>query len=612
MSKYEKLAKDIVQNIGGVSNVSGLTHCVTRLRFQLKDESKADDEKIKALDGVIAVIHTAGQYQIVIGNTVPQVFAQINKDFGLGNVSVKEDSKNKGLKEKMMDLITGIIMPSLTLLCACGMIKGLDSVLQYLGVYSATDGICVLISAVGDSIFYFFPVVIGYNMAKQIQMRKPYIGLIIGAALCYPTINGVDVNVFGWTINSTYTATLLPVVLIVAFAKPLETFFDKIIPDVIKSFVTPMLVLLISVPTGFCVIGPIANGISNGISNGAVWLYALSPIVAGLVIGAAWQVMIVFGVHIVLVVLCITNIMNGTPDPILPFTTFVAFSTTGSIFAIWLKTKNKTLKDAAFPAGISGLFGVTEPAIYGILLPNMKQFVITCINGALTGAVVAVLNMRYYTMAGMGIFEIPALLNPENPGKTAVQCVITAAAALVLGFVVSYLTYKDHDMDGEEKKEIETKDDKKETLASPAKGKVLKLSEVSDETFSSGVLGNGIAVVPSEGDIYAPCDGTVVSVFPTKHAINIMSSNGAEILIHLGIDTVKLEGKYFEIKVEAGDTVKKGQLIAVCDIEKITAEGYSMETPVVIINSSDYLEIVDTKNSGESVKNGEDFMTLLK
>lgn len=611
MSKYSNLSKEIIKNIGGVSNVTSLTHCVTRLRFQLKDEGKANDEAIKALDGVIAVIHTAGQYQVVIGNAVPQVFDQIRSDFGIGNGPKAEETVNKSFKDKALDFITGIIMPSLMMLCACGMLKGINSVLQYLGVYSDTDGIYVLLNAIGDSIFYFLPVAIGYNMAKQIKMKNAYLGMVIGMALCYPAINGVDVTLFGKVINVTYTSTLLPVVLIVALAKVLETFFNKVLPDVIKSFFTPLLVLLISVPIGFVLIGPAANAISNGISNGAVWIFALSPILAGIIVGAAWQVMIVFGVQIVLVVLCITNIANGIADPILPFTTFVSFSTTGSMFAIALKTKSKSLRETALPAGISGIFGITEPAIYGVLLPNMKQFVITCINGAITGIAVAALGLRYHTMAGMGIFEIPAVIDPNSPVKSAIACIILAALAMVLGFVVSYITFRDEKKEEAEKVETTLKSGK-ETIKSPVNGKIIELSKVSDETFASGVMGKGIAVLPSDGKICAPCNGNIVSIFPTKHAIGIISENGAEVLIHLGIDTVKLEGKYFESLVNVGDNVKQGQVIIKCDIEKITSEGYSMETPIIISNTSDYLDIVETKSDGEKVSVSDDILTLLK
>jgi PTS system beta-glucosides-specific IIC component len=609
MGKYNLLATEIIQKVGGKDNIISLVHCVTRLRFNLKDESLADDEALKQMEGVITVMHSAGQYQVVIGNHVPQVFADLCE---IANIKsdVKTEKKKMSFKEKALDLISGIMMPAIGILCACGMLKGLNSILSYLGLYSNADGIYILLNAIGDSIFYFFPVVIGYNTAKKINMN-PFLGLIIGATLCYPTINGVDVPLFGHVINATYTSTLLPVILIVALAKPLESFFNKVIPDMIKTFVTPMLVLLISLPIGFVVIGPLANMLSNAISQGVLSVYQLNPVLAGFVVGGLWQVMIVFGVHIVLVVLCITNIMAGTPDPILAFTTFVTFSTTGMILAMWLKTKDKTLKQIALPAWISGFFGVTEPAIYGILLPRMKQFVISCLCGALAGAATAILDLKYHTMAGMGLFEIPALLDPTQPGTSLFHALLAAAISLVVGFVVTIITFKD-EAPTETKDEAEdTKKVRKEVIASPLTGTVLALEEVSDEAFASGTLGQGVAVTPTDGKVNAPFNGTVMMLFPTKHAIGLISDNGCEVLIHIGMDTVQLDGKYFESHVKEGDKVKKGDLLISFDKNAIEKEGYSTVTPVLVTNITDYIEVIGMNNSGTTVHRGDDLITAL-
>lgn len=344
MGKYESLAKDIIKNVGGKDNIISLVHCVTRLRFNLKDEKLAKDEVLQKMDGVIAVMHSAGQYQVIIGNHVPQVYEDVCKAAELSSSSSTAPGKKKmSFKEKSMDLISGIIMPSIAMLCACGMLKGLNSILSYLGLYSNQDGIYLLLNAIGDSVFFFLPIVIGYNMAKKINMN-PFLGLVIGASLCYPAINGVDLKLFGHVINVTYTSTLLPVILIVAVAKPLETFFNKIIPDMVKTFITPLLVLLISVPLGFVIIGPVANMISQGITDTVLYVYKLNPIIAGILVGGLWQVMIIFGVHIVLVILCITNIASGVADPILAFTTFVTFTTTGMVFSMWLRTKKQSIK----------------------------------------------------------------------------------------------------------------------------------------------------------------------------------------------------------------------------------------------------------------------------
>lgn len=608
MGKYDLLAKDIIKKVGGKDNIISLVHCVTRLRFNLKDESLADDEALKKMEGVITVMHSSGQYQVVIGNHVPQVFTDVCR---LANISSETatEKKKMSFREKSLDLISGIMMPAIGILCACGMLKGLNSILLYLGLYSDADGIYILLNAIGDSIFFFFPVVIGFNTAKKLDMN-PFLGLIIGAALCYPTINGTDVPLFGHMINVTYTSTLLPVILIVALAKPLESFFNRVIPDMVKTFITPMLVLLIALPVGFVVIGPIANLISNGISQGVLSIYKLSPIFAGFLVGGLWQVMIVFGVHIVLVVLCITNIISGTPDPILAFTTFVTFTTTGMIFAMWLKSKDKTLKQIALPAWISGFFGVTEPAIYGILLPRMKYFVLSCLCGAVAGAATAALGLKYHTMAGMGLFEIPALLDPTQPGKSMVHALIAAAISLIVGFAVTFITFKDEAPS--ETKEGELSDKcRKEVIACPLSGTVMALDQVKDAAFANGTLGQGMAVSPTEGKVTAPFDGTVMMLFPTRHAVGLMSDNGCEVIIHIGMDTVQLNGKYFEAHVNEGDKVKKGDLLITFDKDAIEREGYSLDTPVLVTNTKDYMEVVAMNRCGSKVHCGDEVITLL-
>ncbi|WP_411682382.1 beta-glucoside-specific PTS transporter subunit IIABC [Clostridium thailandense] len=610
MGKYESLAKEIIKNVGGKDNIVSLLHCVTRLRFNLKDESLAKDEALKNMDGVITVMHSAGQYQVVIGNHVPQVYEDVCKVANISSASPAAKEKKMSLKEKSLDLITGIMMPSIALLCACGMLKGLNSILLYLGLYADTDGIYLLLNAIGDSIFYFLPIVIGYNTAKKINM-SPFLGLIIGASLCYPTINGVDVKLFGHMFKSTYTSTLLPVILIVAIAKPLEDFFNRVIHDMVKTFITPMLVLLISVPLGFVVIGPFANMISQVVSDTVLYVYKLNPILAGIFVGGLWQVLIIFGVHIVLVFLCIANIAAGNPDPILGFTTFVTFSTTGMVFAIWLKTKDKALKQIALPAWVSGFFGVTEPAIYGILLPRIEQFVISCLCGAIAGGMTAFFGLKYHIMAGMGIFEIPALLDPKQPGASLVQCLIVTAISFAIGFVAAFIKFKDKAISTEEEQKNDIIKNRKEAIASPMTGILKPLDKVKDAAFASGAMGKGASITPSEGNVVAPFDGTVIALFPTKHAIGLLSDNGCEVLIHIGMDTVQLEGKYFETYVKQGDKIKQGDLLISFDKEAIIKEGYSLDTPILVTNTKDYLDIVVVKESDTSIDAGKELIAVL-
>lgn len=593
MVKYEELVNFIIKNIGGKENVVSLTHCVTRLRFQLKDESKANDEVLKTNDGIITVMHTAGQYQIVIGNHVGDVYETILPKLGLSGEVV--ETKNKtSLKDKFVDLVSSIFMPAIGMLCACGMIKGLNTILSFAGIYSSASGLYTLIDAIGDSIFYFFPVIIGYTSAKKFKLT-PFIGMVIGLALCYPTINGADLSIVGINMNVSYTSTVLPVILTVAIAAPMERLLNKYIPDVVKSFLTPMIVILLSTILGYMIIGPVANTVAGWLSDGVLSLYSISPVLAGIVFGGLWQVFVVFGVHITFIVLAIMNLAAGHPDPILSLQAFVAFSQTAVVLAIFLKTKQKKLKSICFPAIISGVFGVTEPAIYGITLQRLPMFVISCIGGSLSGAYAAFAGLKYQQMAGMGIFEMPAMFPQNGTGTAMFQCVIASAFAIIPTFIAAYVFYRDDYQDDNVTESLS------EEVNQPIEGKIIPLNQVADDAFSQEVLGKGIAIIPSEGKVYAPFDGTVITLFPTKHAIGIVSDNGCEVLIHIGMNTVQLNGKYFTSHVQQGDKVKKRQLLVEFDIDHILQEGYNLETPVIITNTKDYSNINTNTNKDNVV-----------
>lgn len=584
MVKYEDLVSFIIKNIGGKENVISLTHCVTRLRFQLKDESKAKDEVLKAHDGIITVMHTAGQYQIIIGNHVGDVYETILPKLGLSGEVV--ETKNKAsIKDKFVDLVSSIFMPVIGMLCACGMIKGLNTILNFTGLYSSTSGLYTLIDAIGNSIFYFFPVVIGYTSAKKFKLT-PFVGMVIGLALCYPTINGTDLSILNFKINVSYTSTVLPVILTVAVAAPMERILNKFIPDVVKSFLTPMIVILLSTILGYMVIGPIANTVAGWVSECILNIYSISPVLAGVIFGGLWQIFVVFGVHITFIVLAIMNLAAGNPDPILSLQAFVAFSQTAVVLAISLKTKQKKLKSICFPAVISGIFGVTEPAIYGITLQRLPMFIISCIGGGLSGAYTAFAGLKYQQMAGMGIFEIPAMFPQNGTGAAMIQCVIASILAIVPAFIAAYVLYKDDQEDSVEK-------GLSEEIIQPIKGERIPLNQVEDDAFSQEVLGKGIAIIPSEGKVYSPFDGTIMTLFPTKHAIGIVSDNGCEVLIHIGMNTVQLNGRYFTSHVQQGDKVTRGQLLVEFDLEHILQEGYNLETPIIITNTKDY-SVIDT------------------
>lgn len=607
MGKYEQLAKDIIKNVGGKENVLSLTHCVTRLRFQLKDEGKANTDVLKNMDGVVTVMQTAGQYQVVIGNHVPDVFKDVCEVAGISGGEGSGEKVKRKFSEAALDIISGIFMPSIGILCASGILKGVNIILDMAGLIPAASGLGQILAGAADAMFWFFHIILGFNAFKKLG-GNPYLGMTLGAALCYPALQGVNLNVLGFNVNATYTSTMLPILVMSFIAVPMEKWLNKVVPDVVKTFVVPAVVLFVCVPVGFCLIGPAANEVGAIINNVIQGAYGFSPIVAGILLGFLWQLLVMVGCHVLVVLPMMMGLMAGEPQPLMAVVAFPSFVQTGAVFAIWLKSKNKKLKTIALPAWISGIFGVTEPAIYGVTLPNGKQFILTCVGAGVIGGLSVLLGVSQFTMGGMGVFALPAMIDPANGSGSIISAVIVAVAAIVIGFIIAFVTYKD-------KKEavIENKEEKlvkgREVICSPINGNVLPLSEAKDDAFAQGLLGNGVAIDPADGKVVSPVDGTVMTLFPTKHAIGLVSDNGAEILIHLGMDTVKLDGKYFEAHVKQGDKVKKGDVLVTCDVEAIKAEGYSMITPVIVTNTADYLDVVEMASG--TVKAGDDIISCL-
>ncbi len=606
MGKYESLAKDIIANVGGKENINGLTHCVTRLRFQLKDESKANDEVIKNMKGVVTLMKSAGQYQVVIGNHVPDVYAEVVEIAGIAGAA--NVSKKMSFGALLMDFISGIMMPSMAVLTASGMMKGILALITFFGWMDMSSGLGLLWTSIADAMFYYFPVIVGYNVANKMKIN-PFLGLTIGAALVYPTVQGVDLSVFGLAVNVTYSSTVLPVIFTVILAAYEYKFLNKVVPDVIKTFVVPMLVLMTAVPVGFCLVGPVANAASQVVAGGIAAAFGFSPIIAGFILGAIWQILVIFGIHMGVVMVAIIPLMSGQPDVILASISFVSFAQTAAVFAIWLKTKDQNLKDIALPAWISGIFGVTEPAIYGVTLPRMKQFVFTCIGGAVSGAYLAVTGTKMYAMAGMGIFSVPGFLGGGNEGAAMLNVVIAIALACAVGFVPTFLTYKDEDGIEPMQKKKDNNKVKKDVIYAPIKGDVVPLSQANDAAFAGEALGKGVVIVPNEGKVVAPIEGTVTVLFPTLHAVGITGDNGVDILIHVGFDTVQLEGKGYKAHVAQGDKVKKGQLLVEFDMSYIEEAGYSLQTPVIITNSNDLLDVIVT--SEKTVTTNNELITVL-
>lgn len=612
MRKYEKLVNDIIKNVGGKENVNTLTHCITRLRFQLKDEKKANDEVLKKMDGVITVMHGGGQYQVVIGNHVTDVYDEACKQLGFqsGNVNADEVATKKGVGAFLIDFISSIMGPCINVLCASGMIKGILSIFTFFGLLSQDSGIYQIFNACGDALFYFFPILLGYTTAKKLKI-EPFVGLLIGAGLIYPTIQSVDLQVLGFTINVNYTSTILPVIFTVVFASFIYKPLIKVIPDVIKSFFVPMIVLIISMPIGFMIIGPVMNEVSNFIGDMITKGYNFSPAFAGLLIGFLYQIMVIFGVHAALGAVAFIQIAAGEPS-FLGFMAGTTFTQTAVVFAIWLKTKDKKLKNIALPAIISGIFGVTEPAIYGITLPRVKFFIISCIGAGLSGAYLGLTDTLLWQLTGLGIFTIPGFIGGTVAvGKILLNVIIALSIGVTFSFIVTYILYKDDSANKLEDKVVPTQErgTYKTTIMAPLKGELVDLSEAEDEAFALGALGDGVVIKPKEGKVFSPIDGTITVLFPTLHAIGITGDSGVEMLIHVGFNTVQMEGNGFKSHIKQGDNVKKGQLLLEVDLKEIEKAGFSTQTPIIVSNSNDIIELIKTDK--KSVSKEDILMTIL-
>lgn len=618
--KYENLAKEIIKNVGGKENVNGLTHCVTRLRFKLKDEKKANTDVLKNMDGVVTVVQSGGQYQVVIGNHVPDVYADVVAVGGFSEGSGDDSSEKMNLFDKFIDLVSGVFQPTLGVLCATGMIKGILSMFVALGWLSDQSGAYTILQAIGDSLFYFFPIFLGFTAAKKFKVNQ-FTAMAIGAALVYPTIVGIagqTIDFFGIPVimpSSGYASTVIPIILSIYFASYVEKLWKKVIPDVIKSFIVPLFTLLLVVPVTFLAIGPVASYASEILGNVTLTIYNLSPTIAGLFIGGLWQVFVMFGLHWGLVPIAMNNLSVLGYDPVVATSVAVCFAQTGVVIAIALKAKNKKLKSLCIPSIISGFFGVTEPAIYGITLPRKKPFIVSCIIGAATGGILGLCGSKIYSVGAMGIFVIPTFMGQDGFNMEFYGILIASVVGLVLGFLAMLFVKLDpSDMEDDSANKGPSQNSqntlvKQEVISSPLKGKLTELKNVEDKAFACGALGKGIAIMPTEGKVVAPADGVLTTFFPTGHAMGITTNNGAEILIHVGMDTVKLEGKHFTLKAKQGDTIKKGQTLLEFDINAIEKEGYSLITPVIVTNSDNYLDIVESDKKEIDFK--EDLLTVV-
>ncbi|MGG4203322.1 beta-glucoside-specific PTS transporter subunit IIABC [Paenibacillus jamilae] len=599
----EKLAKEIVHLVGGEKNVISLVHCATRLRFVLKDEAKADKGKLEKTDGIITVKQSGGQFQVVVGNKVPEVYNAIGKVSNILNETGKEDHSAKGNKGfgAVIDVISSIFAPLLGVMAGSGILKGLLLIASNLGWLLPKDTTYMILYAAADSLFYFLPLLLAVTTARKFG-GNIFVALTIAGGLLYPTIvtlktEGTPTDFFGIPIvMMSYSSTVIPIILAVIVMSKLEKWCNRVIHESVKNFITPLILLVIMLPLTLIVFGPVGVYVGNAIATALVAAFSFSPLLAGAILGACWQLLVIFGVHWGLVPVFINNIAVNGRDGIKPSAAASIFAQTGAAFGVMLKTKNKKLKTLAGSATLTALFGITEPAVYGVTLPLKRPFIAGIIGGAIGGAIIGQAGTQAFASGAPGLLTLPIFYGPGGQGfpglilGITVSFLVSAILTYILGFEDPVEAEETTDNSANES--TSPTDVSNEEVLSPIEGTVVALTEVPDPAFASEAMGKGIAIQPTTGRVVAPFDGTITVAFKKKHALAIVSPHGAEVLIHVGVDTVKLDGKYFTSHIKEGDEVKAGDLLLEFDVEQIRAEGYPTITPVIITNSSQYVEIL--------------------
>ena len=613
------VAQRILEEVGGKENISSLTHCFTRLRFVLKDKSKANKEVISNLEGVIQVVEASGQFQIVLGNKVEKIYDELMPMVGELEETNNDNGEKIGIGTKILNTVAAIFTPTVPAIAASGMLKGILAVaaligLNMYGVDIKTYNTYIILNAASDALFYFMPIILARSAAKVFKTND-YIAMILGATLCYPAIVDLmtgenPVTLFGIGITqANYVSSVVPIIIAVFVLAYVEGFVKKIMPEVLKVIMVPTLSLLVMVPATLMIFGPIGIYFGNVVNWAYYYIMGLSPILLGAFIGGIWCVLVIFGAHRAIIPIGINDVAKTGRQNLLAFAGAANFSQAGAALGVFLKTKNKNLKTVAASATVTALFGITEPAIYGANLRLKKPMIYAVISGALGGALMGWGGSYGNAFANQGVLTIPVYAEAGTKAFVCylLGCLIAFGGACIMTVV---LGFKDLPEENAKKVQETLTDAVKEAINddlvfedsdldvdSPVEGRTISLADVPDEVFASGAMGKGIAVYPSKGEIVAPMDATVSVLYPTMHAIGLTLDNGVEMLIHIGIDTVNLDGKFFEKHADVGEHLTKGQRIVSFDMQGIEAAGYDLTTSVIITNSNNYVAIGSTKDN---------------
>lgn len=616
---YKKLASDIIQVVGGEENISNATRCATRLRLVLKDTPKDAKKQVEQLPGVITVVENSGQFQVVIGNHVGDVYGYVAEELHLEEKHGNDiEMPKQSILNRVIATMSAVFAPFIYILAAAGILQGILILVRLAVPAFSSTGTSQVLDFMSWAPFTFLPIFIAITAAKHFKCNE-FIAVLCCCALVSPTWADMAAKIAGGeTIKflcfklseTTYTSSVLPPLFLVWILSYLEKFVSKRLHENIKQLFTPLICLIVMVPLTLLVIGPLSQLLANGIANGFNYLVSHAPVLAAAIVGGIWQVFVIFGVHWGVTPMVLANFDLYGQDSFQAFQTIAVVAQMAAAFGVFLKSKNKEFKGVALSAGITGIFGITEPTIYGVTLRLKKPFVCACISGGIGAIVTSFFQSHYFAYAGLpGLLTIVNAINPKQPSSFIGE-VVGVVIAIVLSIVlVQIVGFDDPEEESKEiKVEVEEEPKKRAVegnirvdIVAPMDGEVFPLKEVEDQVFSSELLGKGIAIRPSGEKVYAPCDATVESIFDTKHAIGLKMDNGLEVMIHVGLDTVQLEGKPFEVKTQVGRKVKQGDLLLEFDAKAIKDAGYSTVTPVIITNLEDQQDILPYPEKSKKV-----------
>ncbi|MGG4548414.1 beta-glucoside-specific PTS transporter subunit IIABC [Rossellomorea marisflavi] len=628
--KYRELAEQVVENIGGGGNVDQAWHCVTRLRFNLHDKEKVNIDTIKSIDGVLGAQFSGDQFQVIIGNTVSDVFEEVEPLVGGSGGAPERKGQKQGALSAVMDFISGIFTPILPALAGAGLLKGFLALFVTVGWLKDTGDTYAVLNAIGDSVFYFMPFFLAVSAARKLKTNE-YLALAVAGTLMYPTFmnaaNGFtdakSFTLFGADFISipvlSYASSVVPIILGVILLKYVYNLVKKVIPSVISLMFSSMITLLIVMPLTLWVIGPLGTNLGNGLSDIFLWLFTHAGPVAGALMAGLMPLIIMTGMHYAFVPIAIQNLTIYGNDAVLQPMMFISnLGQAGSAFGVAVRTKNKALRQMAISAGISAIIGITEPAMYGVNMKLKKPFAYALGSSAVLGAFAGWYGFKAFALGGLvGVFSLPVFADPSGASGAIIIAIVLFVLSILLPFLlVLILGFEDIPEDGaavkadsEPKQPVAT--GKQGSVQSPLEGTIVPLKDVSDPTFAEEIMGKGIAIEPSANRVVAPISGTIMVLADSKHAIGIKGDNGEEILIHIGIDTVSLKGENFKAHVATNDRIEAGQVLVEFDRDAIKEAGLEAVTMVIITNTADYLDVLPLNESGP-IFEGEQLLTLVK